>query len=304
MPLSALASNPPSTPVLASNPPLIPVLVYGSVKIDGALAPVGTKVTASFGGKEIETFILTEAGKYSMNISKDEIAIGETIKFSIGTKTVSDTESKFKMVDVDTVSNVNYNLEIKNQSNSGGNGGSSGGGSGSGSGNSATPAVPATPADPESGTPATPATPATDQYGKVKDATSVNIIDGDIIQCKNSANPFAVYIVKEINGKKYIRHIVSLEIFNYYKHLRWENLVQVDSLDGFLLSGWVRVNTGANGNPGSNDKVYEINGDQTRHWIDMTAEEFLQHGGSEEAIYSVNAGELGLYKNGAAVRLQ
>ncbi len=132
-------------------------------------------------------------------------------------------------------------------------------------------------------------------------ALPANIVDGDIIQCKSSSNPFAVYIVKIVGKNAYIRHIVSLEIFNYYKHLKWENLKQVGSLDPFSLSGWVRVNTGANGQPRSNDKVWEINGDQTKHWINMTASQFLAHGGSDEAIYSINQGELNLYRTGPDV---
>ena len=127
------------------------------------------------------------------------------------------------------------------------------------------------------------------------------IVDGDIIQCKTSDNPFAVYIVKIVGGTKYIRHIVSLEIFDYYGHLKWENLKQVDSLDQYSMSGWARYNTGENGTAGPTDKVYEINGDQSKHWINMTAEQFLSHGGSDAAIYSVNQGELNLYATGADV---
>jgi hypothetical protein len=130
---------------------------------------------------------------------------------------------------------------------------------------------------------------------------SSTIADGDIIQCKSSADPNAVYIVKLVNGKKYIRHIVSLTIFNHYKHLKWENLKQVGSLAPYAMSGWVRVSTGKDGAPSAGDKVYEINGDQSKHWIDMTAQQFLAHGGSNEAIFSVNEGEMDLYKNGAAV---
>lgn len=129
----------------------------------------------------------------------------------------------------------------------------------------------------------------------------ISIVDGDIVQCKNSSDPFAVYIVKVVGGKRYIRHIVSLEIFGYYKHLRWENLKQVDSLETFSLSGWIRVNTGPNGQAGSGDKVWEVNGDQTKHWINMTASQFLAHGGSDEAIYTVNQGELELYRQGPDV---
>ena len=137
--------------------------------------------------------------------------------------------------------------------------------------------------------------------GEVKGATTTEILDGDIIQCKLSDNPFAVYIVKIVGETKYIRHIVSLEIFNYYGHLQWENLKQVDSLNDYSLSGWVRYNTGLNYTAAPTDKVYEINGDQTRHWINMTAEQFLSHGGSEPAIFNINQGELNLYTAGADV---
>jgi len=140
-----------------------------------------------------------------------------------------------------------------------------------------------------------------EEAGGEETTSDINILDGDIIQCASSSNPFAVYIVKVVGDTKYIRHIVSLEIFNYYGHLDWNNLKQVDSLDNYSLSGWARVNTGPNGTAGPTDKVYEINGDQTKHWINMTAENFLSHGGSDAAIYSINQGEMDLYTTGADV---
>ena len=142
---------------------------------------------------------------------------------------------------------------------------------------------------------------STSSTSEVKGVTTTEILDGDIIQCQSSDNPFAVYIVKIIGDTKYIRHIVSLEIFNYYGHLQWENLKQVESLNEYSLSGWARYNTGANYTAAPTDKVYEINGDQTRHWINMTAEQFLAHGGSDAAIYNINQGELNLYTAGADV---
>lgn len=135
----------------------------------------------------------------------------------------------------------------------------------------------------------------------VKGVSISEIAEGDIIQCKTCADPFAVYIVKIVGSVKYIRHIVNVEIFNHYRHLKWENLKQVNSLGDYLMSGWVRVNTGPNGSAKPADKVYEINGDQTKHWINMTAEQFLLHGGSEPAIYNINDGELNLYAAGPDV---
>ena len=67
------------------------------------------------------------------------------------------------------------------------------------------------------------------------------------------------------------------------------------------MSGWVRYNTGENNTPAPTDKVYEINDDQSKHWINMTAENFLSHGGSEPAIFNINQGELNLYTAGADV---
>ena len=287
MPLAAFAGDPPARPVLA----------YGSVTIDGVLAPIGTKVVARANNGDIASSTLIEKGKYSMNIPGDAASVGSAITFKIGDKVVADTGGRYKMVDVSKASIVEYNLSVTTNSSSG----SSGGGNSGSTVTTTTPTVTPTPTTP---TTDTTVTAGSDENGRVLGGTDVGVVDGDIIQCKNSADPFAVYIVKIVDGKKYIRHIVSLEIFNHYKHLKWENLIQVQSLDGFSLSGWVRVNTGANGNPGPKDKVWEINGDQTKHWIDMTAAEFLLHGGSDAAIYAINQGELDLYKEGAAVKLQ
>lgn len=301
MPLSAIA---------APAAPATPVTIHGTVKINGAPAPAGTQVKAFNGSVEIDSTTSSGSGEYFLdNILESEISVGSLIIFKINGNVVPDPDNKFKMVPASKGS-VAYDLSITTQNNT--SSGSSGGNSGSsnssaGSGGSAaggnTKPVSNTPATTEdSGDSATGS--LSDEDGQVLGAADVNVADGDIIQCKNCADPNAVYIVKMVNGKKYIRHIVSLQIFNHYKHLKWENLIQVESLEGFSLSGWVRVNTGANGMPGPNDKVWEINGDQTRHWIDMTAAEFLQHGGSEEAIYGINQGELDLYREGPAVKLQ
>lgn len=275
MPFAALAAA-----------PVTPVYFYGAVS--GTAATVGATVDAyePDGNKIVATTVNADKS-YSMNIStSDGIAIGETITFKVSGIAAGSTLMVAKP-------SVEMNLVANTTSSSSSSNSSSGG----------SPAV-KTPTTPTETDTDTTVTAGSDENGRVLGSTDVSVVDGDIIQCKNSADPFAVYIVKIVDGKKYIRHIVSLEIFNHYKHLKWENLIQVQSLDGFSLSGWVRVNTGANGNPGPNDRVWEINGDQTKHWIDMTAAEFLLHGGSDAAIYAINQGELDLYKEGAAVKLQ
>ena len=272
--------------VLAS-PPSIPLLVYGDVTIDNQPAPVGTEILAEINNIEISTVVAKE-GKYFIEIPDGRSNEGKMITFKvIG---ITDDANQLEYVNASTIPSINFDLFVSNiESEPTTPAPSSGGGGGGGAG------VPSVPLVEDEDNQETPKTPI------VKGVSDVTVLDGDIIQCASSSNPFAVYIVKIVGDTKYIRHIVSLEIFNYYGHLQWENLKQVDSLDEYSLSGWVRHNTGPNGTAGPTDKVYEINGDQTKHWINMTAEDFLSHGGSEPAIYSVNQGELDLYVTGADV---
>jgi hypothetical protein len=136
--------------------------------------------------------------------------------------------------------------------------------------------------------------------GKVLGDDTVNVRDGDLIQCKSCQDPFAVYVVKVSGDKRFIRHIKS-SFFKYYKHVTWDDIIQINTLDGFIVSSLVRVNTGANGQPLPTDRVYEINADGSKHWLNMTAAQFKARGGSEEAIYVINKGELGSYSTGADV---
>jgi hypothetical protein len=48
-------------------------------------------------------------------------------------------------------------------------------------------------------------------------------------------------------------------------------------------------------------KVYEINGDGTKHWLNMTAEQFTKSGRRWDMVYVVNSAEVKLYKSGADV---
>ena len=110
-----------------------------------------------------------------------------------------------------------------------------------------------------------------------------------------------VYVIKLVGSNKYKRHIVSPMVFNSYGHLSWSMIQSVSSLDAYSLSAWVRVCTGPNATPAATDKVYEVNADSTMHWLNMTAAQFYARGGSDEAIYNINSGELGLYTLGVDV---
>ena len=127
------------------------------------------------------------------------------------------------------------------------------------------------------------------------------LVDGDVARIGTAAE---VYIIKIVGSNKYKRHIVSPEVFNSYGHLSWSAIKSVSSLDDYSLSAWVRDCTGPNETPAATDKVYEVNADSTMHWLNMTAAQFYARGGSDEAIYNVNAGELGLYTLGVDVLYQ
>ena len=131
--------------------------------------------------------------------------------------------------------------------------------------------------------------------------TEPTLSDGDVVRIGTAAE---VYIIKIVGSNKYKRHIVSPEVFNSYGHLSWSAIKSVSSLDAYSLSAWARDCTGPNETPAATDKVYEINGDSTMHHLNMTAAQFYARGGSDEAIYNINAGELGLYTLGVDVMYQ
>ncbi|MCK4859055.1 MAG: hypothetical protein KAS87_00665 [Candidatus Omnitrophica bacterium] len=135
------------------------------------------------------------------------------------------------------------------------------------------------------------------EVSEITDLTP-ELVDGDVARIGTAAE---VYIIKIVGSNKYKRHIVSPEVFNSYGHLNWSAIKSVSDLNAYSLSAWVRSNTGPNETPAATDKVYEVNADSTMHWLNMTAAQFYARGGSDEAIYNVNSGELGLYTLGVDV---
>ncbi len=113
--------------------------------------------------------------------------------------------------------------------------------------------------------------------------------EGTLIRAEGD---YKVYIIK--NGYK--RWIQSAEIFNFYGHLSFA-VVQAVSPDTLALykDAWlVRA--------ADDPKVYEINGDGTRHWLDMTPEKFSATGRLWDMVYIINKSELLWYKEGSSVK--
>jgi len=113
--------------------------------------------------------------------------------------------------------------------------------------------------------------------------------EGKLVRANNG---YKVYVIKG----KFRRWIQSSKIIKFYGHLRALDIkvVPYDVLRLYKPSALVRVK----GDP----KVWEINGDGTKHWLDMTAEEFTASGRKWEAVYVVNQKEIDYYRTGPAVK--
>ena len=120
------------------------------------------------------------------------------------------------------------------------------------------------------------------------ETTVAEISNGSLIR---AAGDFKVYIVKDT----YKRWIQSADIFGCYGHLNFDAVQEVSSAvrDAYTNSYLVRAV--------GDTKVYEINGDMSKHWLNMTAEQFIATGRTAEMISEINQCELDLYTTGADV---
>ena len=109
--------------------------------------------------------------------------------------------------------------------------------------------------------------------------------DGSLLRARGD---YRVYII----NKNYKRWIQSAEIFNAYAHLNWEDIIEVDKsiIDGYTEAWLIRAF--------GDKKVYEVNADGTKHWLNMTAEYFSSSGRLWEMVYITNNFERDFYKTG------
>ncbi len=114
------------------------------------------------------------------------------------------------------------------------------------------------------------------------------IADGSLIR---ATGDYKVYIV---NGT-YKRWIQSADIFKFYGHLGFAVVQDVapSVRDSYTDSWMVRAD--------GDIKVYEINGDGTKHWLNMTAEEYALTGHKWDMVYIINTLERDWYATGAEV---
>jgi hypothetical protein len=114
------------------------------------------------------------------------------------------------------------------------------------------------------------------------------ISDGSLIRAKGD---YKVYIV----SGGYKRHILDSRIFGFYGHLNWASVIEAtpEERDAYKTSAWVRAD--------GDSKVYEVNGDGTKHWLNMTAEQFLASGRNWDGVFIINKQERDFYRTGASV---
>ncbi|MFH1385508.1 MAG: hypothetical protein ABIG65_00455 [Patescibacteria group bacterium] len=115
-----------------------------------------------------------------------------------------------------------------------------------------------------------------------------NFSEGSLIRAKGDNK---VYIIKG----HYRRWLQTPQTLTAYPHLDWQNIIEVtpEQLNWYQEAWLVRADGDA--------RVYEINGDGTKHWLNMSAEQFTSSGRAWEMVYIVNARERDLYRTGAEV---
>ena len=115
-----------------------------------------------------------------------------------------------------------------------------------------------------------------------------NVNDGDLVR---AAGDYKVYVVKG----NYRRWIQSAEIFDCYGHFNFLVVKEItkQELESYSESWLIRVD--------GDKKVYEINTDKTKHWLNITAEQFTVSGRNWDMVCVVNEQEKDFYATGASV---
>src|SRR3989344_2466850 len=125
--------------------------------------------------------------------------------------------------------------------------------------------------------------------GFVSNTFADQFAEGSLISAEDDAK---VYIVKRGTkiGETFIRWIQTPEVFRFYKHLKWNDIITVkpEFLASFEESFLVRRS--------GDYKVYEIDRQGRKKWLNITSAEFERNGYKWDAIYEVNQAEWEWYK--------
>jgi len=130
--------------------------------------------------------------------------------------------------------------------------------------------------------------PVTPVQPPVPIITALAYPDGSLIRAQGD---YKVYVI----NKGYKRWIQSSEVFKFYPHLGWAAVLEVTpgQRDWYKDSSLVRAS--------GDQKVYEINSDGSKHWLNITAEQFSLSGRKWDSVYIINNAERNFYKTGTVV---
>ncbi len=118
--------------------------------------------------------------------------------------------------------------------------------------------------------------------------TKPGIPDGSLIRQQGD---YKVYV---INGN-YRRWIQSPAIMGMYPHFLWNSIREVNAQEfNYYQDAWLVRADG-------DTKVYEVNGDGTKHWLNMAPDWFAQSGRKWDMVYVINKQERDWYRTGAEV---
>jgi len=118
-------------------------------------------------------------------------------------------------------------------------------------------------------------------------STFTKIFNGDLVR---AVNDFKVFLIQG-GYKRWIQNPKIFAVNNF----NWQNvkIVSPADLSKYQESSLVRVK--------NEKKVYEINSDGTKHWLDMTPAQFVQSGRKWDMVYEISKAELALYRLGAKI---
>jgi len=113
--------------------------------------------------------------------------------------------------------------------------------------------------------------------------------DGSLLRAKGDIK---VYVIKN----RYKRWLQSPEIFRFYGHLRWDRVIEVDPkiIQAYEESWLIR--------PAFDYRVYQVDSQKVRHWLDLTPRQFEAKGYNWSMIFIINEKEYNFYQAGTAIR--
>jgi hypothetical protein len=120
-----------------------------------------------------------------------------------------------------------------------------------------------------------------------KGTKKINPVNGSIVRVEND---YKIYVKKG----NYLRHIPDSSIFSFYYHLKWNNIITItrEQFNQYQISTLIRE---------LNDyKVYQVQ-NNTKHYLNLTSQQFTDSGRFWEMVYIVNKRERDYYEMGEDV---